>query len=299
MSRLESEPTLLDVMNTLNTNHASTEKKLESIKTAIETRMDSIESDFNQIKKDNDTNNQRLQACEIVLEQLKQERIRNNIRISGFHKECHPIEFVSKLGSILNVNFNEHEYEAYFTKNSTFIIVSFHNFMHKMMLLRKMRARRNLMLEEMYPNIKSNSQVYLNDHLTPYLTNIFHKAWEAKKDSSVHAASTVGGKVRVRKTCTSSWKLIWTLEQLYQIINNNVINNDTNDNPDIIEVQSTSGSSSSSATANTVNNKNKPNKNSPKNQSHNHNQKDGSKSKHKRHRSTQENLENKRKEAKT
>lgn len=54
------------------------------------------------------------------------------------------------------------------------------------------------MVEEVFSHV-SNSQIYLNDHLTPYTTRLFLIARNAKKDGKLASATSYGGIVRIRK----------------------------------------------------------------------------------------------------
>lgn len=75
------------------------------------------------------------------------------------------------------------------------------------------------MVEEVFEAVeKSNSQIYLNDHLSPYFNRLFLIARKAKKDGKLASASSYGGKIRARKSLDDAPILITTEKQLQLLI---------------------------------------------------------------------------------
>lgn len=73
------------------------------------------------------------------------------------------------------------------------------------------------MVEEVF-NTNSNSQIYLNDHLTPYFTKLHVIARNAKKEGKLSSVSSHGGKIRVRKNANDVPITIAYLSQLQTLI---------------------------------------------------------------------------------
>lgn len=82
-----------------------------------------------------------------------------------------------------------------------------------------MRIKKCLLVEEIYPQEKSNNQFYINDHLTPYMNDLFITAFKAKKEAKLFSVSSWGGKIRVRKTRDDQILTIMDRSQLDEIIN--------------------------------------------------------------------------------
>lgn len=110
------------------------------------------------------------------------------------------------------------DYSVYSDRNKSSIIVCFDSFALKRHTMDAMRKKQSLFAEEIYQSVTSNSRVYANDHLTPYFANIFQCAWRAKKDGLIASASSLGGKIRVRKSEYSPSHTINTESQLNDLI---------------------------------------------------------------------------------
>lgn len=54
------------------------------------------------------------------------------------------------------------------------------------------------MVEEVFGAARSNSQIYINEHLTKYYNKLFLMARTAVKQNKLESATTSGGKIRVR-----------------------------------------------------------------------------------------------------
>lgn len=78
-------------------------------------------------------------------------------------------------------------------------------------MLNKVRIKKSLMVEEVFESFKSNGQIYSNDHLTPYFSNLYLIACKAKKDGKIASASSYGGKIRARKTTDDAPIIITTV----------------------------------------------------------------------------------------
>lgn len=74
------------------------------------------------------------------------------------------------------------------------------------------------MAEEIFSNIKSNNQIYVNEHLTPYNSALFLTARRAKKDGKLASATSHGGRIRVRKNADDAPTVVTNNYQLQQTI---------------------------------------------------------------------------------
>lgn len=94
------------------------------------------------------------------------------------------------------------------------------------MMISKMRAKRSLLVEEVF-ELTSNSQIYINDHLTPYFNKLHQISRMAKRDGKLATTSAIGGKIRVRKCIDDVSIHITTESQLRAIIDIEITNNST------------------------------------------------------------------------
>lgn len=65
----------------------------------------------------------------------------------------------------------------------------FYNVRHKQQIQNKVRVERSLMVEGVY-DCTSNSQIYLNDHLTPFMNKLFLVARKAKAAGQLASATS-------------------------------------------------------------------------------------------------------------
>lgn len=127
-------------------------------------------------------------------------------------------ELVEQIAKTLGAKCDNSHFVAYAVASKKFVIVRFHNAMHKRSLLGKIRVKKSLMVEEVFKSIKSNSQIYLNDHLSPYFNKLYLMARNAKREGKLASASSYGGKIRARKYSDDAPIIITSESQLQEII---------------------------------------------------------------------------------
>lgn len=121
----------------------------------------------------------------------------------------------------MGIEIARQNFASYPVAGNKFIIVNMYSIRNKQMILNKIRVKKSLMVEEVFKE-KSNSQIYLNDHLTPYFNRLFLIARNAKKDGKLASASSYGGKIRARKSLDDAPIVITTEKQLQSLIDNDV-----------------------------------------------------------------------------
>lgn len=176
-------------------------------------------------------NADRIDALEASVEMLKQEQLKNNICVSGVPPNLlingNANDLIQKIATKLDFKLNSNQFSSYAVAQNKFIIVQFYNFKHKLQLLGKIRAKRSLMVEEVFGG-QSNSQIYLNDHLTPFFNRLYLIARNAKKDGQIASATSYGGKIRARKQLDHPPTLITSEKQLMALINSDAANESGN-----------------------------------------------------------------------
>lgn len=80
------------------------------------------------------------------------------------------------------------------------------------------------MVEEVF-NTKSNSQIYINDHLTPYFNKLYLHARNAKKEGKLASVNSYGGKIRVSINKDDTPISIQCERQLQTLIDTDMANN--------------------------------------------------------------------------
>lgn len=158
---------------------------------------------------------------EASIECLRQEQLKNNICVSGVPPTMidgnNTADCIISIARALNIDITRTQFSSYAVANKKLIIAHFYNLRHKQSLHNKIRVKKSLMVEEVV-NTKSNSQIYLNDHLTPYFNKLHFIARNAKKDGKLASASSYGGKIRARKLLDDAPTVITTESQLQALI---------------------------------------------------------------------------------
>lgn len=211
-----------------------------------------LSNDIDHINNRNDHSDDRIARLEAAIESNKQERLKNNIRISGLMatNEMQPMEVASKVFSALKLNINNSAFHAYSTRGKAFIIIAFHTFTTKMMVISAMRKKKSLLCEEIFPGQASNGRVFINDHLSDHNANLLNVAWRAKKEGKLFFVSSNGGKIRVKKHEADTECTFITSE--YQLLS--IIEESTIPSSSLGDDASSSASASTSASHSAYNN---------------------------------------------
>lgn len=227
------ESTLADVFALLQ--KCASKDDIKDIKTKITDYKRETDEKFGELKQQVDiamttsnSNAEKIDELQASIETLKQEQLKNNICISGvpvdITKNNNTAEIIIAIADKLDVKLVKNNFSSYAISENKFIIVRFHNYKHKHQLLLRIRTKKSLMVEEVFKT-KSNSQLYLNDHLTPYFNHLFLLARNAKKNGTIATASSYGGKIRIRKNINDAPHTITCERQLISLIGLESANN--------------------------------------------------------------------------
>lgn len=202
----------------------------------ITSRIDSHDKQLASHEKRLDANEARTDMLSVQFELMKQEKLRNNVRITGLpqHALENPIETITIIADTINCAILPSELTCYADRNKSSLIVMFDNHGIKRLFMDKLRERKSLLVVEMFPESQSNSGVYVNDQLTPYFAKIFHEAWNAKKDGRLSSVSSLGGRIKVKRyangmpiTINTELDLIKAIESDPPAENRNDMSNDS------------------------------------------------------------------------
>lgn len=210
MEKCAQRDDLLEVKASIDQYTEETNEKIR----IVSDRVDAVSNITNQ-------NTEKIESLEATVEQLKQEQLKNNICISGIPpsslENTDTADIVIEIAKKLGCDLNKSQFNSYAIANKKFIIAQYYNIKHKQLLLSKIRAKRSLMVEEVL-NTTSNSQIYLNDHLTAHFNKLYTIARNAKKNGLLESVSSLGGKIRARKSKDDQLILIYSETQLRTLI---------------------------------------------------------------------------------
>lgn len=224
MSDLEQLKSLIE------TNFNVTNGKIESIQTTLQNDIATIRTDLGihndritsiEDKLNSNSESSQVEEIKLQIEILKQDRLRNNIRLTGLPPIAFesPNDTVISIDNVLDLGLIPSDFSAYADRNKSSLIVSFNNYSHKRLFMNELQKRRSLLAEEVFESIESSSNIYANDQLTPYFASLFQSAWKAKKNGQIYSASSLGGRVKVKKFENSSIIMVETQQQLNDIVN--------------------------------------------------------------------------------
>lgn len=225
------EPTMWDLFNLITKNAskddiADVKNQIQIYKAETDEKIEILSDKVDAVVAESAQNTDRIDWLEANIEILKQDQLKNNVCISGVPpdqvKNTDTAEIITKIASKLDINLPRSHFTSYAVANNKFIIVHFHNLKNKQTMLNKIRVKRSLMVEEVFQQ-KSNSQIYLNDHLTPYFNKLYLMARDAKKQGKLSSASSYGGKIRARKNPNDVPIVITSEKQLNALISSQVI----------------------------------------------------------------------------
>lgn len=215
IQRCASKDDIDDIRSHISNYKADTDAKIEKVSQRTEFA--------NELASQNADHIEGLQAS---IEMLKQEQLKHNICVSGVPptlvESNNTNELIAKIASKLGMKLNISQFSSHAIAQNKFIIVRFYNISHKIQLLGKIRAKKSLMVEEVFAEMSSNSQIYLNDHLTTYFSKLYQTARNAKKEGKLASATSYGGKVRARKHLTDPPTIITSEKQLHALIQQEV-----------------------------------------------------------------------------
>lgn len=220
------------ITNLIEKNFGETNKKLESLQSTLENDIATIRTDLGQHNDRITTIEQDIRAIqessrfneiEIQIEMLKQDRLRNNIRLTGLPPIAfdNPTETVIAIDGILHLSLMPSDFTVYADKHKSSLMISFANYSHKRSFMSSLQQRKSLLAEEVFPSIQSNANIFANDQLTPYFAKLFQAAWQAKKEGRIHSASSLGGRIKVKRNETSAAITIETHQQLTDMLGEN------------------------------------------------------------------------------
>lgn len=216
------------VVDSIKEQFAKTNAKIDNIQSKLDEQIGGIRDD---VIKQSDrialleryaaSDGHRFDSISYQIEVLKQDRLRNNIRFTGLPTSAYNniIDTVIKIIKALNLNLLPSDFVAYADRRQSAIIVAFEKLANKRLIIDTLRLRKGILIEEIFGG-QSDAKLICNDQLTPFFARLFHEAWQAKRDGLLYAASSLGGRIRVRKTESSNFTLVQSETHLNDIIAN-------------------------------------------------------------------------------
>lgn len=257
-----------DIIATIREQFAITNDKIEMVQSTIDEKIVGIKSDITahseriaQLENYSADDSRRIDTISIQMEIFKQDRLRNNLRLTGLPPQAfeNTADTVMRIIDILNIQLLPSDCVTYSDRNKSSIIIQFDNHAYKRYFMDSMRKKTELLVEEIL-DVRSNSKVYCNDQLTPYFASLFQKAWQAKKNKLIHSASSLGGRIKVKKSENSQFITVDSETQLNEVIDNaetvEMSNQPSNELPNSIQTDETEDINSHKKSAKTANGRN-------------------------------------------
>lgn len=139
----------------------STNDKIDSFHTTIKTDIGTIRNELaehntriekveSEVKSNN--NNGQIEELQLQIELLKQDRLRNNIRITGLPPIAFndPDEAILRIDSILKADLVPSDYTFHTDRNKSSLIVSFTSQSLKRYVMEQMRNKQNLFVRDLW-----------------------------------------------------------------------------------------------------------------------------------------------------
>lgn len=250
---------LFNILKATKEDIGGISERLDTLTNETNAKIQHIQTSVEAVTLQSSENSDRIDRLEASIEQIKQDQLRNNLCISGVPPEMingnNTAELVIQIARKLNVELAKGQFSSYAIVENKFIIARFFNIKHKQQLHNKVRAKRSLMVEEVF-DFASNSQIYLNDHLTPHMNKLFLIARKAKFAGHLASVSSLGGKIRAKKRASDAPTVIVSEKQLQTLIqmDDSVASVDSIQLVDELFTSNTLSSSSTSHTTQTQHN---------------------------------------------
>lgn len=209
---------------------ANTNTKIESIQSSLDGKINTLQTNVDkhseritQLETYAAQDSHRFDIMEHQIQICKQHRLRNNIRLTGLPTQAceKAVDTVMKIISLLQVSLVPSDFIAYTDRNRSSIIVAFESYSFKRYFTDALRKMKGLSVEQIL-GTKTNSKLSCNDQLTPYFADLLKIALNARKDEQLHAVSSLGGQIKVRKIAASNFVVIQSIAHLNEIIQSEV-----------------------------------------------------------------------------
>lgn len=216
-----------DEIATLREDIATTNTQIEAIRSSIDDKVNTIQSN---VKRQNERidrleaysakDNSRIAKLDERINELQQSQLRNNIRLTGLPPKAYADTKATAMSifGLLQLRIIPSDFDAYADSKKSSMIIAFANYLHKRQVMQSLRDRKQLLVEEVIKGVKTDAKVYCNDQLSPYYAKLFQRAWRAKVDKVIYSASSLGGRIKIKRTKECEAKIVRTDFELDLII---------------------------------------------------------------------------------
>lgn len=218
-----NEPTLQDILKAIQ----SVGTDLKSFKEESTPKFDALLKDVTDVKRDHSiirkkvaNNESSICSLRLEVEMIKQKQLKNNICIGGVPALPgeNLFDIVVIIWDLLGIGKDVLDFITgiYRTKGKTSsIIVQLSNEALKSAILEKKKAKKSLLVEELQlATGPSNTEVTINQQLTPYYSNLMYNGRQAVKNKTIHSCwfTNKGMLVKIKEDATPV--LITTVAEL-------------------------------------------------------------------------------------
>lgn len=217
----KNDENIVKINNNVQTNSSGI-YELQQRFNEMEKRNFTLEERMENMQKHSNVNNVHSSNTEINQQYL----LVNNLAISGvpFIETENLNELVEKLMRSININISEHSYLSIRrtkgnSRNHGLIIIRFKDYSTKRFIFENKKIKGNIFVEEIFPNLKSNIQIYFNHQLTPYFSKVFGDTRRALQQKLIHACWVTGKGVHIMRTSDGQKEIIEDASTITNILN--------------------------------------------------------------------------------
>lgn len=191
VNALGGEPTLVDIWRLLKSNSTGTQVELKEHKQQTKENFDVVQSQIDVHKRLIGDLNRKIVAMESAsndaiyeAELSKQRNLRNNVTVMGIPPSKNGNENLKsiaiKVFSLLAVNVPASGIQNVYRKGDI-IVVRLAEYDTKATIIQN-KTKSKILLSQIHPATKSNQQVYVNNHTTPYFGRLLQCGRNAVRD---------------------------------------------------------------------------------------------------------------------
>lgn len=227
------DKTMIEIKESQEFLSSQFDKALGEIKELQEDNM-KLKNTIREIQEQQTKTTAAMSIIEAQLDELKQDKLTNNVLITGFRDNCfEPTETVQKIFTCINadikntdikkinfINTNNSKTNNQLSQQrsvvSSFIEVEFTNFAAKKLLQDKMKEKGTLFTKEVGLNYQKDHRIYVRDKLTRFRAKLLRDTIIMKNRLQLKYVWVNYQKIHIRKDDNSKTYVIHTKEDLFK-----------------------------------------------------------------------------------
>lgn len=219
-----SNNNMLSILRSIKSDTSNTNSTLNEYMKSTDAKLDGMNKSIGNNSKQIATLTNKVNSCQKIVNEVnftneihKQQALKNNISLYGipFTDNENLMDIVAAVHVFFGIEFQPISISScYRVKNSVnLIIVKFKNHDDKDKLM-KAKLVKSMKLSDISENITEDSNIYINNHTSPYFGKLLYHARQAVKQGKLHSAWVSSNGFLVKQTESSSPTGIRTIDQL-------------------------------------------------------------------------------------